>query len=434
VKTTAILIVKKTDKLKGTVKAPPSKAYTHRAVIAASLSEGKSIIKEPSSCDDALTTIKTCSALGAKIKRESKNTLVVKGCSKPKTPSNVIDCKGSGSTIRFISSVCALADGTSVLTGNRSLRRRPMQPLLDALKQLGVQCFSTKGDGTPPIIVFGGGIKGGYAAMPGDVSSQFVSSLLLSTPKAEKETEIAITTKLESKPYVKMTVEILQKHGVKIDCASTYDRFFVPCKQEYRPTTHLIEGDYSSAAFLLAASAITKSTVKVENLRKESLQGDKVIVNLLEKMGATLEVGEDHVKVMGRKESLTGIDVDLSDAPDLVPVCAALACYAQGETTIRGVKRLRFKESDRISSLVSELTKIGGKITVNQNSLLIEGKAKLQGADLSSHGDHRIAMACILAALRAEGETVIHGINCLKKSYPNLVNDLIHLGGKVIGR
>jgi len=398
VKTTAILIVKKTDKLKGTVKAPPSKAYTHRAVIAASLSEGKSIIKEPSSCDDALTTIKTCSALGAKIKRESKNTLVVKGCSKPKTPSNVIDCKGSGSTIRFISSVCALADGTSVLTGNRSLRRRPMQPLLDALKQLGVQCFSTKGDGTPPIIVFGGGIKGGYAAMPGDVSSQFVSSLL------------------------------------KIDCASTYDRFFVPCKQEYRPTTHLIEGDYSSAAFLLAASAITKSTVKVENLRKESLQGDKVIVNLLEKMGATLEVGEDHVKVMGRKESLTGIDVDLSDAPDLVPVCAALACYAQGETTIRGVKRLRFKESDRISSLVSELTKIGGKITVNQNSLLIEGKAKLQGADLSSHGDHRIAMACILAALRAEGETVIHGINCLKKSYPNLVNDLIHLGGKVIGR
>jgi len=433
VKPIPALIVKKTGELKGTVKAPPSKAYTHRAVIAASLSEGKTIIKNPSSCDDALTTIKTCSALGAKIKRESKDILVVEGRPKPRTPDKILDCRGSGSTIRFISSVCALADGISVLTGNRSLRRRPMQPLLDALKQLGVQCFSTKQDGTPPIIVFGGGIKGGDAVMPGDISSQFVSSLLLSTPKAEKDTEITLTTRLESKPYVKMTIEVLQKHGVKVDCTSTYDRFSVPCRQEYRPATHLIEGDYSAAAFILAASTITKSNVKVKNLKRETLQGDKLIVSLLEKMGATIEVGENYIKIMGEKENLTSVNVDLSDAPDLVPVFAALACYAQGETIIRGVRRLRFKESDRISSLVSELTKMGGIITVNQNSLLIEGKVKLRGAHLSSHGDHRIAMACILAALGAEGETVIHGINCLKKSYPNLVDDLIHLGGKVVG-
>jgi len=432
VKTTSNFVVKKTEKLEGTVRAPPSKAYTHRAVVAAALSEGKSTIREPSNCDDVSATIKACSVLGAKIKRR-ESALEVKGFSKPQTPKNVVDCKGSGATIRFVSSICALADGVSVLTGNGSLRRRPMQPLLDALNQLGVRCFSTKNDGTPPIVVFGGGIKGGDAAIAGDVSSQFVSSLLFSTPKAENDTRITLTTRLESKPYVKITIDVLRKHKVKIDHSPSYDQISVPCKQEYRPADHLIEGDYSSAAFILAASAITESRVRVENLRKETLQGDRMIVDILEKMGATLNVGKNHVEIAGDRESLTGVDVDLSDTPDLAPICAVLACFAQGETTIRGVKRLRFKESNRISSLISELTKMGGKIVANGDSLIIEGKAKLRGANLSSHRDHRIAMACTVAALGAEGETVIRGGSCLKKSYPNFVDDLKLLGGKILG-
>lgn len=427
------LVVKKTEKLEGNVKAPPSKAYTHRAIIAASLSEGQSVINRPSSCDDVLVTIRACSMLGARIKRRKPTALVISGTSKPKTPRNVVNCGGSGSTIRFMSSVCALADGISVLTGNRSLRKRPMQPLIDALNQLGARCFSTKNDGTPPIVVFGGGIKGGEAFLVGDVSSQFVSSLLFSAPKAEDETRIAVTTQLESKPYVAMTLDVLQRHGIEIDYSPNYDRFLVPCEQEYRPAGHSVDGDYSSAAFILAASAITRSRVKVTNLERKTLQGDRVIVDILREMGATVNLGENYVEVTGVHEGLTGLDIDLRDAPDLIPVCAVLACFAHGETTIKGVRRLRFKESDRIASLISELTKMGGRVMASENSLVIEGKAELKGARLYSHRDHRIAMACTIAALGAEGETIIHGISCVKKSYPDFVDDLRSLGGKVFG-
>jgi len=427
------LAVKKTEKLEGTIKAPPSKAYTHRAIIAASLSNGQSIIKSTSNCYDTLATIEACSMLGAKIKRKKHDTLIINGVTKPQTPKDIIDCGGSGSTIRFISSICALADGISVLTGNKSLRKRPMQPLLDALNKLGVRCASTKNDGTPPIIVFGGGIKGGETSLVGDVSSQFVSSLLFSTPKAKNETRINVTRRLESKPYVMMTLEVLRKHNIKVTYLPNYDRFLVSCKQEYNPANHSVEGDYSSAAFILAAAAITKSHVKITNLRKETLQGDRIIVDILRKMGATVNVSENHVEVMGVQGDLIGLDIDLRDAPDLIPICAVLACFAHGETTIMGVGRLRFKESDRITSVISELTKMGGKIVADEDSLIIEAKTTLRGTEIYSHKDHRIAMACTIAALGAEGETVIHGINCVKKSYPNFLDDLRFLGGKALG-
>jgi 3-phosphoshikimate 1-carboxyvinyltransferase len=428
----AKLTVKKTESLKGIVTAPSSKAYTQRAVIAASLSEGKSVIKYPLKCNDTIATIKACSMLGAKIKWED-SSLSVEGVSKPKTPEDIIYCQGSGATIRFLTSICALADGTSVLTGDRSLRRRPMQPLLDALNQLGAKCFSTKGDGKPPIIVLGGGIKGGSASIVGDVSSQFISSLLFATPKAEKETKIEITTPLESKFYVEMTLNILKEHGIKVEFSPNYERFIVPCNQNYMPFNHAIEGDYSSAAFLLAAASITKSEVKITNLKERTLQGDKIIVNILKEMGVTISQDKDCLEVFGN-EKLQPVNIDLKDSPDLVPVCAVLACFADGETIIKGVKRLRFKESDRISSLISELGKMGAKIKAENNSLKIEGKAKLHGAHICSHKDHRIAMACTVAALKTEGETVIQGIECIRKSYPNFIQDLKMLGGKIFGR
>jgi 3-phosphoshikimate 1-carboxyvinyltransferase len=427
----AKLTVKKTESLKGTVTAPSSKAYTQRTVIAASLSEGKSVIKYPLKCNDTIATIKACSMLGAKIKWED-SSLSVEGVSKPKTPEDIIYCQGSGATIRFLTSICALADGTSVLTGDRSLGRRPMQPLLDALNQLGAKCFSTKGDGKPPVIVLGGGIKGGSASIVGNVSSQFISSLLFAAPKAEKETKIEITTTLESKFYVEMTLNILKEHGIKVEFSPNYERFIVPCNQNYMPFNHAIEGDYSSAAFLLAAASITKSEVKITNLKGQTLQGDKIIVNILKKMGVTISQDKDCVEVFG-KEKLQPVNIDLKDSPDLVPVCAVLACFADGETIIKGVKRLRFKESDRISSLISELGKMGAKIKVENNSLKIEGKAKLHGAHICSHRDHRIAMACTVAALKTEGETVIQGIECIRKSYPNFIQDLKTLGGKMFG-
>jgi 3-phosphoshikimate 1-carboxyvinyltransferase len=308
-----------------------------------------------------------------------------------------------------------------------------MQPLLDALNQLEARCTSIKDDGTPPIVTFGGGIEGGETSLVGDISSQFISSLLLSTPKAKNETRIALTTQLESKPYITMTLDVLRKHGIKADYPSDYHRFLIPCEQEYHPTNHSIEGDYSSAAFILAAAALTKSSVKVTNLRKNTLQGDRIILDILKEMGVTVDADEDYVEVTGVQSDLTGFEIDLRDAPDLIPTCVVLACFANGETTINGVRRLRFKESDRVASLISELAKMGSKIIVDKDSFIIEGKANFQGAEICSHKDHRIAMSCAVAALRAKGKTTIRGIECVRKSYPNFAEDLRSLGGKVLG-
>jgi 3-phosphoshikimate 1-carboxyvinyltransferase len=427
------LIVEKTEKMSGVARAPPSKAYTHRALIAASLSEGQSSIKGALICDDTLATVNACSLLGARI-RKVKEGFIVSGMSKPITPHDVIHCRDSGSTIRFITPVCALADGISVLTGNEGLRKRPMEALLEALRHLGVPCYSARCNGYPPIIVFGGGVKGGMASLRGDVSSQFISGLLFSTPKASANTEIIITNQLESKPYVAITLDVLRKHSIEIEASSDYGNFLVPHGQAYMPFSHVIEGDYSSAAFLLAAACITDSNLKVDNLLRKTLQGDQAIVSILEEMGSQLGVGEDHVEVQGVKGELKGISIDVRDVPDLAPVCIALASLAEGETVLSGTRRLRFKESDRIASMSSELMKMGAKIMESGDGLIIRGKSRLRGAELDSHNDHRIAMACAVAALRAEGTTIIHGIECVNKSYPNFVKDLRSLGGNVCVR
>lgn len=426
------LLVKRTDMLSGTVTAPPSKAHSHRAIVASTLSEGFSMIRRPLICDDTLATINACSMLGAEIS-QLKDGLRVEGLSRPRTPENVIDCGESGSTMRFLTPICALADGISVLTGGESLRRRPMKPLLEALKYLGVNCYSSRPDGLPPIVVFGGGIKGGEAAIRGDVSSQYVSGLLFAAPMATNDTEINLTTQLESKPYVALTIDILRKHGVEVAFQADYRVFRIPHNQKYSPFDHSIEGDYSSGAFLLAAAAVTKSRIRIEELKKESLQGDRVIVDSLKEMGAQIEVGDDFVEIRGVDGDLKAMDIDLSDNPDLVPVCAAVACHIQGRSTIKGVKRLRFKESDRVLSLTSELQKMGAKIEALDNRLVIEG-GSLHGAEVDSHGDHRIAMACAVTALRSDGLTEIRGVECINKSYPDFIRDLRSLGGDVLER
>jgi 3-phosphoshikimate 1-carboxyvinyltransferase len=430
----AKLIVKKTEKLEGVIKAPPSKAYTHRAVIAAALSEGESVIINPLKCNDTEATIKACSMLSARIKwNDLGSSLIIDGFSKPKAPENIINCKGSGSTMRFLTPVCALAEGTSILTGDSSLRKRPMRPLLDALNQLGTRCISAGKNGKPPIIVLGGGIKGGEVSLAGDISSQFISGLLFAAPMAETNTTMKVNTSLESKFYVEMTLETLKKHGIEVESPQSRDMFIVPCNQKFRPAKHVIEGDYSSAAFLLAAASITNSKFKVTDLKEQTLQSDKVIVKILEEMEVLISLKENCVEVHGNGGWLKPIEVDLKDSPDLVPVCVVLACFAKGKSIIRGVRRLKFKESDRLSTLVSEFRKMGAKIAVGNDSIIIEGGPKLRGAELCSHRDHRVAMACIVAALKAEGETVIHGVECVRKSYPNFVDDLKVLGGNMVG-
>ena len=430
----ADLIVKETKALKGTVKAPPSKSLTHRVFIAATLSPGISVIRNPLICDDTLATINACRMLGARIREKEPNVFEIQGCSKILTPENIIDCHDSASTMRFLTPVCSLAQGITVLTGGKSLRRRPMGPLLDAMRQLGVQCYSTRGDGYPPVVVFGGGIEGGEASMPGDVSSQFVSGLLFATPMAQDDTDIKMLTILESKPYVKITINVLRSHGIEVEADPDYRSFHVPCNQRYSPSNHTVEGDYSSAAFLLAAAAITDSRIRVTNLRENSPQGDRMIIGLLKKIGVKIRLGKDFVEVEGTKTHLQSFNIDLRDNPDLIPVCTVLACYAYGKSLIHGVKRLRFKESDRVAALLDEFTKIGAKIRVVNDAIEVEGGEKLRGAELNPHGDHRIAMACIISALEAKGTSVIRGVECINKSYPNFLRDMKVLGADIIER
>lgn len=397
--------------------------------MAASLSDGRSKIRFPSVCQDALATLRAVESYGAEVERRRRDFFII-GSERVKTPEDVVHCAESAATIRFIAPILALADGISVLTGAPSLRRRPMGPLLKALKELGVECFSARGDGRPPIIIFGGRGFGGKASLPGNVSSQFVSGLLFASPLANEDVEITLSSPLESKPYVKMTINVLAKHGVSILHSGNMGSYRIPSNQTYKPSNHEVPGDYSSSAFLLAAAAITNSKVRIKGLKFPSLQADSAIVEILRNTGAQVKVGEGWIEVVGGS-TLTGIEWNARHTPDLVPILAILGCFAEGETKIYHVERLRFKESDRIESLRLELAKMGGKLTFREGTLKVKGVKKLKGAVINPHGDHRIAMACSIAALRAEGETKILTPRCVRKSYPNFFKDLEKLGGKI---
>jgi 3-phosphoshikimate 1-carboxyvinyltransferase len=420
--------VENTDHLEGVVSAPPSKAYTHRMLIAASLSNGTSKIFNPLISDDTQATLEAVKALGAKTELH-ENYWTVHGQETLKTPDQPIDCRESGSTLRFMIPVAALAPGHSTFLFGASFERRPVAPLLESLKELGVE--STIQRNNSSVMVRGGGIRGGKTSIRGDISSQFISGLLFACPKANEDTEIAVTTKLESKGYVEMTFEVLVEHGLEGAVNPELSCLWIPSNQSYRPCDHTVPGDFSSAAFLLAAAAVTSSRVTVKNLEYQTAQGDRAIVSILEEMDAAVKIRDNSVEVDGGQ--LVGVDIDAKDIPDLVPVCAVLACYAEGRSEIYNAKRLRYKESDRLDSISTELKKMGADIIVNEDGLTINGSSGLHGATIDPHNDHRIAMACAVAALGAVGETKIQNVECINKSYPQFFSDLRVLGANVVG-
>ena len=420
--------VENTDNLDGVVSAPPSKAYTHRMIIAASLSNGTSKIFNPLISDDTQATLEAVKALGAETELH-ENCWTIHGQEKLKTPSRPIDCRESGSTLRFMIPVAALAPGASTFIFGASFERRPVAPLLESLKQLGVES-TIQSDGSS-VRVSGGGIKGGETSIRGDISSQFISGLLFACPKAKEDTEINVTTTLESKGYVEMTLEVIVDHGLEGALNPDLSRLWIPSNQSYRPCDHNVPGDFSSAAFLLAAAAVTSSKVTVKNLTYQTAQGDRDILGILQEMSASVKIGDDSVEVEG--ERLVGVDIDAKDIPDLVPVCAVLGCYAEGRSEIYNAKRLRYKESDRLDSISTELKKMGADIVVNEDGLTINGQCPLHGTTIDPHNDHRIAMACAVAALGAKGETKIQDVECIHKSYPQFFSDLRVLGANVVG-
>ncbi len=420
--------VENTDHLEGVVSAPPSKAYTHRMLIAASLSNGTSKIFNPLVSDDTQATLEAVKALGAETELH-ENYWTIHGQETLKTPDQPIDCRESGSTLRFMIPVAALAPGHATFLFGASFERRPVVPLLESLKELGVE--STIQRNNSSVMVRGGGIRGGKTSIRGDISSQFISGLLFACPKANEDTEITVTTKLESKGYVEMTFEVLVEHGLEGAVSPELSCLWIPSNQSYRPCDHTVPGDFSSAAFLLAAAAVTSSRVTVKNLEYQTAQGDMAILGILEEMGAAVKIRDNSVDV--EVGPLVGVDIDAKDIPDLVPVCAVLACYAEGRSEIYNAKRLRYKESDRLDSISTELKKMGADIVVNEDGLTINGSSGLYGATIDPHNDHRIAMACAVAALGAVGETKIQNVECINKSYPQFFSDLRVLGANVVG-
>ncbi len=424
--------IKETKILDGEVLAPPSKSYTQRMLIASSLSSGFSKISKPLLADDTKATLRAVKALGAKVKEE-RECWTVMGTPQIRGAQNPIDCGDSAATLRFMIPIAALAAEPSIFLSGSSLERRPIKPLLDSLKQLGAETSIEKIDSKSAVKVYGGGIKGGKTKIPGDVSSQFLSGLIFACPLSKKNTDITLTTPLESREYIQMTCEVLSKHGIKIDISKNFGMIQIPGGQVYKPCNHWVPGDFSSTAFLLAAAAITRSNVKVGNLDFNLAQGDKKIISILEKMGAKLEIHKNNIEIKGNGELLNAFVMDAGDTPDLVPICAALACYSRGTSRILNAKRLKLKESDRLLSTTIELGKMGADISADMNSLTIKGPCKLRGTDIDPHRDHRIAMACAIAALGAEGETTIHDAESVKKSYPRFFIDLTSLGVDVVG-
>jgi 3-phosphoshikimate 1-carboxyvinyltransferase len=426
------VVVRKAERLKGEVCAPPSKAYTQRMLIAAALSHGTSQISGPLLSDDTEATLRAVTSIGAEVKA-AEVCWTVEGAQPLKGAQKPIDCGESGATLRFMIPVAALAPEPSVFVFGKSLERRPIEPLLQSLKQLGVKARSQRLGGKASIVVHGGGISGGKTTMRGDVSSQFVSGLMFACPMARADTEITLTTPLESKGYVKMTKAVLAEHGVKVSISEEFDCLRIQSNQTYKPCSHRVPGDFSSAAFLLAAAAITRSEVRVKNLDYETVQGDKAVLEVLKRMGVNGKVCPNSVEVEGKGGLLEAVDVDARNIPDLVPVCTVLACYAKGTSKIHDAHRLRYKESDRLLSLYLELKKMVAQIAMDESSLTVKGPFVLHGAAIDPHNDHRIAMACAVAALGASGETRIQDAECVRKSYPKFFHDLRLLGADVVG-
>lgn len=421
------------SEISGTVKAPPSKSYSHRAIILASLAEGTSKLFDMLFSEDTISSIRACKALGAKITKKTDYLEVIGTSRLHNKQTGPINLENSGTTLRLITSIAALADNETILTGDSSLQTRPMEPLLEALKPLGVKTSSV--NGKAPITIKPG-YKGGSTNIHGNISSQYISSIIISSPLSKQGVNLTVFPEFKSKPYVDMTLDIMEKFGVTIDENSftkheSCDKSMKECefvhyeikKQDYKPTEYTVEGDYSSASYLLAAAAIAGGNIKVKNLFKDSKQGDKVILDILEKMGSKINRNEDSVEISS-DGNLKGIDINLSNAPDLLITVAILAALADGTTNITGVKHARVKETDRIDTTCRELEKLGCELEEFEDGMSITGG--IHGGEVDSHGDHRLAMAFSLINLKYP-LTVTNG-EVFDVSFPNFIEAMDSIG------
>ncbi|MDW7726115.1 MAG: 3-phosphoshikimate 1-carboxyvinyltransferase [Candidatus Methanoperedens sp.] len=416
------LTIQQSD-IKGSITAPPSKSYTHRAVAIAALSK-KVEVNNPLISGDTEATIRAIENFGAVVE-PGKESLIIGGFDgNPQAPDNVIDVANSGTTLRIMTAVASLVSGSTVLTGDESIRRRPNTPLLNALNELGAEAFSTRNNGMAPIVVRGK-IMGGKIYIDGSISSQFISALLITCPFAKNETTIRIKGDLKSKPYVEITLDMMKKAGAEITDTGT--SYTIEPGQKLNLKSYRVPGDFSSASFIIAAGALC-GDVTVKDMFPSG-QGDSALVGILGKMGADISWNQKKGEVKVSKSKLQGITVDVGKTPDLVPILAVLGAAAEGTMVIKNAEHVRYKETDRLHAMAVELKKMGVDITEEKDMLVIKG-GKMNGAKVHGWNDHRVVMSLAVAGMVA-GKTTVDTVESVGISYPGFFDDVKKLGGIV---
>jgi 3-phosphoshikimate 1-carboxyvinyltransferase len=409
------IAIKQIEKVNAKVDAPASKSYTNRALIIAALADGKSTLKNPLVSDDTKFMVAALKELGVNIKQE-KGKITVKGNGgRFGEAKKELFVGNAGTAMRFLTGAAALAGGTTTITGNDRMKRRPIEDLLDGLRQLGVVCNSA--DGFPPVKVSGHTLRGGTIKMKGNKSSQYFTSIMMISPYAKEDVVISVDGELTSKSYIDITIDVMKKFAVGVD-NNNYKKFTVPVGA-YKPCDYQIEGDASSASYFFGAAAITGGKVKVNNLNPKSAQGDINFPSVLKKMGCKVKTGKDFISLEGGK--LKGIEVDMNLMPDTVQTLAVVALFAKGKTKIKNISNLRIKETDRIAALASELKKLGAKVDTKKDSITITPAPEYNPAEIETYDDHRMAMSFSLAGLKIQG-IKIKNPGCVSKSFPDYWN------------
>ena len=413
--------------LRGNIAIPGSKSHTIRSVALAGLAEGKSEIIAPLVSADTLATVACYEKLGVDIDVGRDEIWYVQGtCGGLKAPEDVIDVGNSGTTLRIgVGSAALLDEGRALFTGDEQICSRPIGPLLESLNDLGAQCYSTHGKGMAPIVVQGK-LTGGETSLEA-VTSQYLSSLLINTPLAKKDTTIHVT-KLNEQPYVQMTLKYLDDHNIRYE-NEDFQRFHIKGSQRYQGFSKRIPADFSSATFFFCAGAILDADIVLEGLDFQDTQGDKAVVDILRQMGADIQIDGMQVKV--KPGDLKGIDIDLNAIPDALPALSVVACFAKGTSRLYNVAQARWKETDRISVMASELAKLGARVAEQEDGLTIE-RSSLRAADLHGHSDHRIVMALSLAGMALHGETTIDTAEAVNVTFPNYVKLMQTLGADIL--
>ena len=412
------------SKLHGDVMIPPSKSLAHRAIIAGSLADGKSVITNLNFSNDITVTTQAMKDLGVEIE-VFNDYEIIHGNGKLTRVEKIINCGESGSTIRFMIPISLLADGEVTFVGEGRLTSRPLGVFHNIFDRQGIK-YSRGVEELP--LTIDGKLKSGRFEVRGDISSQFITGLLYTLPKLDGDSEIIITTNLESKGYIDLTLDVLDRFGIKI-INENHKIFIVPGNQGYRAHDYRVEGDFSQVAFWLVAGFLNNG-MNCLGMNPDSLQGDREIIKILKDMDGDLTIDKGIISIAGKKS--TGATIDLSQCPDLGPIVTVLASLSEGTTRIINAGRLRIKESDRITSMTTELNKLGAQIVETEDGMIIEGVKNLRGGvEVDAWNDHRVAMALAIASSRCEKTITLTGADSVKKSYPNFWKDFEKLGGKI---